>query len=35
MSTANVLIEELGPRGKRRVRVAIAIALVIAALAGY
>ena len=35
MSTANVLIEELGPRGKRRGRVATAIALVIAALAGY
>ena len=35
MSTANVLIEELGPRGKRRVRVATAIAPGIAALAGY
>ena len=34
MSTANVLIEELGPRGKRRVRVATAIALANAARGG-
>ncbi|WP_420453032.1 amino acid ABC transporter permease [Ilumatobacter sp.] len=32
MSTANVITEELGPRGKRRVRIGTAVALVVFAL---
>ena len=35
MSTTSVLIEELGPRGKRRVRIATVVALIFAALAVY
>lgn len=35
MSTTSVLVEELGPRGKRRVRIATAVALALAALAVY
>lgn len=35
MSTTSVLVEELGPRGKRRVRIATVVALALAALAVY
>ncbi|MEZ5373279.1 MAG: ABC transporter permease subunit [Microthrixaceae bacterium] len=35
MSTANVLIEELGPRGKRRVRIATVVVAVVGALLIY
>ena len=35
MSTTSVLIEELGPRGKRRVHIATVVALIFAALAVY